>query len=607
LMGRLKEGISIQAAGADLNAIAHRLHRPATPGNFADQTFAEERFVVVAQTLLDSLIGNFRKVLYLLLAAVLLLMLVACSNVANLLLARATAREREIALRATLGATRVRLIRQMLVECFMLAVAACGAGCGLAYCGVKAVLALMPARTLPDAAVIRINAPVLLLTLGLTILTTILCCLAPAFHILRGDLEPRLTGSSTGVVKTFRHEALRGGLVVTQVAMSILLLIGAGLLMRSFFALTRVALGFDPKNIFYFELSLPKRYNTDYSDSLSRKNALTARLLERLRVLPGVVSASEQNNMPPLEHEASNTIIPSRPHQEPWETDIEECSESYFQLLGLPLLRGRIFSQDDVAAERHVVVVNRAFSRQYFPHEDALGRRVKFDLFDLPYLVAPRDAYFEIVGIVGDFKTRDYDTSTWQTAPAAFMPYSVANYSWRSFMLRTAVDPTSLQNVVDQEVRALDPGIRVYKPGTVEASLREFYRGPQFELVTLASFAGLGLVLVLIGIFSVVAYTVSLRTHEIGIRMALGAQQANILRLVLFKGIRLVALGIVLGLAASYITTRFLASLISGISVTDPSTFASVAFIAICAGLLACVIPARRAASVDPLVALRYE
>jgi putative ABC transport system permease protein len=290
LMGHLKRGVSVQTAAADLDAIAHRLHKPSPPQLFREQTFPEEKFVIVAQTLLDSLIGNFTKTLYVLLGAVLLLMLVACSNVANLLLARATTREHEIAMRATLGASRGRLIRQLLVECFVLAAVACAFGCAFAYCGVKGVVALIPNGTLPDQTVIRINTPVLLLSLGLTILTTVLCGLAPALHILGGDLQPRLTGSGTGVAKSFRHGMLRAGLVVSEVALSIVLLIGAGLLMRSFFVLTRVDLGFDPKNILYFEIELPKRYNTDYSDSLSRKNALTRNILDHLRALPGVTS-----------------------------------------------------------------------------------------------------------------------------------------------------------------------------------------------------------------------------------------------------------------------------------------------------------------------------
>jgi putative ABC transport system permease protein len=242
-------------------------------------------------------------------AAVLLLLLIACSNVANLLLARATAREREIAVRATLGATRGRLIRQLLVESFLLAAAATGAGCVLAYFGLKVVVALIPAGTLPAETVIRMSAPVLFLTLGLTILTTILCGLAPALHGVRGQLQPYLAGSGKGAGESFRHSKLRGVLVVSEVALSIVLLIGAGLLMRSFIILTNVDLGFDPKNVLYFELNLPPSYNPDIAGTLQRKNALTRQLLERMRALPGVTSVAEMAaDPPPLRYQSSSPL-----------------------------------------------------------------------------------------------------------------------------------------------------------------------------------------------------------------------------------------------------------------------------------------------------------
>lgn len=606
LIGRLKPGVSVRAAGADLDAIAHHLQN----GN--PKVIFPEKFAIVPQTLLDSLIGDFKNALYAVLAAVLLLLLIACSNVANLLLARATAREREMVMRATLGATRGRLIRQLLMESFALAAAASAVGCVLAYLGLRMVVALIPAGTLPEETVIRMNAPVLVLALSVTLLTTILCGLAPALHVLRSDLQPRLAGSGKGVGGSFRHGRLRAGLVVSEVALSIILLIGAGLLMRSFFVLTRVDLGFNPKNVLYFELDLPATYNSVFGDAVSvknvrdKKNALTREILSRMRGLPGVLSVAESDQEPPLKYGWSDTVIPGRPHAERWETRVESCSEGYFQMLGLPLLRGRFFSQDDVTAARYLMVVNQAFSRQYFPNEDPLGHKVKLEVLDRPFLDAPHDTYFEIVGIVGDYKTRDFDNPSWQAFPEVFFPYSVQGYSWRTFMARTSLDPSLLLKNMGQEVRALDPGVGIATSGTLEASLHEFYRGPQFELVTLAAVAVIGLFLVVIGIFSVMAYTVSLRTHEIGVRVALGAQQKNILRLVLLTGFRLVVAGILIGLLASYALSRFLAGQISGVSATDPWTYAAVVAVVALVGLAACLLPARRAACVDPLVALRY-
>jgi len=607
LIGRLKPGVSAEAAGAELDAIAHHLQKADPRGRFP------EKFTVVAQTLVDSLIGSFKTTLYALLAAVFLLLLIACSNVANLLLARATAREREIAMRVTLGATRGRLIRQLLVESFVLAAAASAVGCGLAYFGLKAVISLIPAGTLPEETVIRMNAPVLFLTLGVTFLSTILCGLAPALHVVRGDVQPHLTGSGKGIAVGFRQGKLRAVLVVAEVALSIVLLIGAGLLMRSFLILTRVDLGFNPKNVLYFELVWRDSYNFSWSDPASivkvrtRKNSVTRQLLDRMKGVPGVLSAAECEEEPPLKSDLTDVVIPGRPHVEHWEARDESVSEDYFQTLGVPVIRGRGFSEDDVSAARHVMVINQAFARQYFPNEDPLGHKVKLAALDQAYRDAPRDTYFEIVGVVANYKSRDYENPSWQEFPEAFIPYSVQVFSWRTIMARTSVDASAVLGSMAKEVLSIDPAVAIGTSGTLENSLREFYRGPQFELVTLTAFSVIGLVLVVIGVFSVMGYTVSLQAREIGIRLALGAQQRNILRLVLLNGLRLVVAGIFLGLLASYALTRFLASQISGVSATDPTTFAAVVTIVVSAGLTACFLPARRAAQTDPLVALRYE
>ena len=607
LIGRLKPGVSVEAAGAELDAIAQRLQKASPRGIFP------EKFTVVSQELVDSLTGSFKKTLYALLAAVFLLLLIACSNVANQLLARATAREREIAMRVTLGATRGHLIRQLLVESFMLAAGASAVGCVLAYFGLKAVITLIPAGTLPEETVIRMDAPVLLLTLGVTFLSTILCGLAPALHVVRGDVQPHLTNSGTSTGGAFRHGKLRAVLVVAEVALSIVLLIGAGLLMRSFLVLTRVDLGFNPKNLLYFELVWPDSYNFKWSDPASivkvrtRKNSVTRQLLDRMKAVPGVVSAAECDEEPPLKFDWTDVIIPGRPHVERWESRDESVSEDYFQTLGVPLLRGRVFSEDDIAAARLVMVINQAFSRQYFPNKNPLGQKVKLKALDQTYRDAPHDAYFEIVGVVGNYKARDYENPSWQEFPEAFIPYSVQVFYWRTFMARTSVDAASVLGSMGKEVQSIDPGVAIGTSGTLEASLQEFYRGPQFELVTLTAFSVIGLVLVVIGVFSVMGYTVALQTREIGIRLALGAQQRNILRLVLLNGLRLVVTGIFVGLLASYALTRFLASQIPGVSATDPTTFAAVVAIVVSAGLTACLLPARRAAQTDPLVTLRYQ
>jgi putative ABC transport system permease protein len=608
VMGRLKPGVNLQTAAADLNAIAHRFQKTnANPG-----LPLPEKFAIVPQTFLDSLIGSFKKTLYALFAAVVLLLLIACSNVANLLLARATTRERELAMRSALGATRTRLIQQLLAESFVLALAGCLAGCAMAYFGLKLVVALIPPQALPVEITIRMNAPVLLLALCATVFTTLLCGLAPALHVMSVDLQPRLASSSKGSSANLRHTKLRSSLVVGEVALSILLLIGAGLLMRSFLVLTRADLGFDPKNVLFFRLSLPKAYNTDVDVTRQKKNALTRQVLDRLQALPGVISVSESMLEPPVESDDfSDTIIPGKPHTERWETHEEACSSGYFQLLGMSLLRGRLFSVDDEAAARYVMVVNDSFARQYFPNADPIGRKVKLEVLDRPFLDAPHNTYFEIIGVVSDFKMRDFDNPSWHIFPRAFIPYSVQGFSWRTYMARTATDPGPLFRTISAEIEAIDPNIVLSTTGTLQSSLKEFYRGPQFEVVTLASFAFIGLLLVLIGISSVLVYIVSLRTHEIGIRMALGGQPATILGMVLANGLRLITAGVAIGLLLSYIATHLLASEVSDISITNPWTFAAVAIAVASAvvtvGILACVFPAQHAARIDPMIALRHE
>ena len=510
-------------------------------------------------------------------------------------------------MRSTLGATRARLVQQLLAESFVLAVAGCLTGCALAYFGLKVVIALIPAQALPMEIAIRMNAPVLVLALGVTLLTTLLCGLAPALHVVSADLQPHLSSSSKGSSPNRRHTESRSAIVVGEIALSILLLIGAGLMMRSFLALTRSDLGFDPKNVLFFRLSLPKTYNTDVDVTREKKNALTRQILDRLENLPGVTSVSESMLEPPLGSDFTDTIIPGKPHTERWETHEEACSAGYFQLLGMSLLRGRLFSKDDEASARYVMVVNETFARQYFPNEDPIGRRVKLEVLDRTFLDAPHNTYFEIIGIVRDFKMRDFDNASWRLFPRAFIPYSVQGFSWRTYMVRTAMDPAPLLNSIAKEVQVIDPNIVVSTSGTLEGSLKEFYRGPQFELVTFGSFALIGFLLMLIGISSVMVYTVSLRTHEIGIRMSLGALPTDILGMVVTLGLRLITLGTAIGLLLSYASSRLLASEISGISVTDPWTFAAVAVAVIIVGLFASYLPARRAARVDPIIALRRE
>jgi len=591
---RRKPGVSLEAVAADLDVIAHRLSK-------VYRKDYPKRFNVWTDTLASDVVGDFKSTLYILLSAVGMLLLIACSNVANLLLTRATTREKEISIRASLGASRGRLIRQLLVESFMLATAGCVAGCILAFGSLKWVVAAIPADNgLPSEASVTLNLPALLFAAAITLLTTLLFGLAPALHAVHGQLQTRLAGSGKGVNANFGHGSLRSGLVIVEVALSLVLLIGAGLMMRSFFVITRVDLGFNPKNVLVAELSTPNgSYNTPQKVKL-----LYQQVLQRVATLPGVLAVSESLGVPPYDFAESETTVPGRSHSEAWRSALELCSEGYFQTLGFQATRGRLLSETDIDSARHVVVINETLARKYFGNDDPIGHTIKFNMFDeLPG--GPKDTYFEIIGVVGDFKNAGLQDPP---MPQAFLPYTITGVRDRVILVRTSINPLSMIKGISQEIWAVDHNIALAQTGSLESFLYRFsYARPEFGLKTLGAFAGIGLLLVVIGVFSVMAYTVSLQTHEIGIRLALGAQQTSILTMILTKGMRLMAAGVLIGLLASYYLTRFIASQIWGVSTTDPLTFAAVVIVVVSVGLTACLMPARRAARVDPLVALRYE
>jgi len=591
-VGRLKPGVSVTAASADLDVVAHQLAK-IYPHDYPQQ------FKVTARTLADRVLSPFKSLIYPLVGAVALLLLIACSNVANLLLARATARDREIAIRASIGASRGRLIRQLLVESFVLAAAGCLAGCIFASVGIQKLVPLVPYGALPQEAVIELNIKVLLFSLAVTALTTMLCGLAPALHVMRGELQNRLTDSGKGSGGGFRHGKLRAALVIAEVAFSIVLLVGAGLMMRTFLVLDHVDLGFNPRNILVAELNLSK----GIYDTAQQKNILFQQIFARLQTLPGVVASTVTVAPPPGGGIDSELTVPGKTHSERWTTAVDAHSAGYFQTLGLPLLRGKLFDESDVASGRHVTVVSASFSRRFFPNDDPLGQKIKFNALDeLPEL---KDAYFDIIGVVPDVRNRGLQDPPMSEA---YVPHTITGIGDRAILVRTAMNPDSLLPIIRQQIWAVDRNISVSHAESIQARLqRDQYAGPEFDLVTFGAFAAIGLLLAVIGIFSVMAYTVSLQTHEIGIRMALGAQKGNILTMVLRNGLTLIVTGIILGVVASPALTRFIASQLSGVKVTDPWTFVTVAVIILAVGLAACFFPARRATQVDPLIALRYE
>jgi putative ABC transport system permease protein len=464
----------------------------------------------------------------------------------------------------------------------------------------KAVVAAIPVGSIPHTAVITLNSRALLFAIAITIVTTLLCGLAPAIHASRGRWHTALNGTGKGAAGNYGHARLRAALVIGEVALSVLLLGGAGLMMRTLFAIEHVDLGFNPANVLFARIPFPKgRY-----DRAQEKRIFFSKLLQRLAATPGVVAAAETSSLPPFGGYQTEVVVPGMTHFEKWNALLELVSTDYFRTLDRHLLQGHALSDEDVDFSRHVAVVNQLLVHKYFKDQNPIGKMIKFNFLDrVPD--APHDAYFEIIGVVANAKNEGVQDPS---MPEAFVPYAITGALNRGIIVRTSGDPLSLLPTVRREVSAIDSGIPLTLTGSLEGYLQMYsYALPEFGLMTTSIFAGIGLVLVVIGVFGVMAYSVSLQTHEIGVRMALGAQPKDVLKMVIRKGLMLIAAGIVIGLLASTALTRFITSQLFGVSPTDPWTFGIVVLVIVVAGLVACYLPARRAARVDPLVALRYE
>jgi putative ABC transport system permease protein len=592
---RLKPGVTFQQAEADLDVIARRLAKE-YPDRYPKQ------FVVRIVGWAESIVGGFKTTLYTLAAAVGLLLLIACSNVANMLLARGAAREREMAIRLSLGASRLRVVRQLLVESGLLALFGAALGCLFAYGGLKALVLLIPEGMIPREAVISLNLPVLAFSLAIAIGTALLFGLAPALQGARRDMVEPLKTAGKGVGGGFRRGKLRNAFVVLEVALSLMLLAGAGLLMRNFVKLTTTDLGLNPDNILVARLPLPR----GLYDTADAKERFFEALLPRLHALPGVVAATETSTLPPYGGIRSEVDILGKPQTEKRFALFQLVSEGYFPTLGLRLIRGRMLSRDEVSGGRRVAVVNQTLLNKFFAGEDPIGQRIKFNMLEtLPGPGRVEDPTFEIVGVISDAKNQGIQDPP---MPEAFVPYTLTGAFERGILVRTATRPESLLDTVRREIWAVDRNVAVTMTGTLKGYLTQFtFAGPRFALVVLGIFAGVGLVLVAIGVYSVMAYTVSRQTQEIGIRMALGARRGDVLGMVVRMGLTLVAIGVGVGLLASLAATRVIASQLSGISPRDPLALTAAVGVMVLAGVAASYFPARRATRVDPMVALRYE
>ncbi len=550
--GRLKPGVTLKQVESDLLPIARRLAQ-ANPKDFP------KRFSITASSYVDSIVGPFRKTLLTLTAAVALLLLIACVNVANMLLARSTARDREMAIRSALGASRWRVVRQLLVESVILGIGGAVLGCGLAWGGIKALVALIPDGAIPQEAEIGLDWPVLWFSLGLAICTALVFGLAPALQTARRDIVEPLKDSGRGVSGGFRRGRLRNVLVVVELALSLVLLTGAGVMIRTFVKLQATDLGFNPKNILVARLPFPKgQYKT-----VADKQRFFTQLLARVKALPGIVDATSTSGLPPYGGIGTDVDIPGKTHADRWRAMYQLVSEDYLRTLGAKLVRGRMLDANDVAGARKVAVINQTLAAKWFAKEDPLGREIQLKNFGSGGGPQTGGATFEIVGVISDMKNSGLQEPT---EPELLTPYTCTANFERGILVRTTGNPLGSLNAVRREIWAVDRNVSVTLTRSLEDFLSDFsYAQPRFTLMVLGVFAGIGLLLVAVGVYSVIAYTVSRQTHEIGIRMALGASRGDVIRMVLRMGLWLIGAGLMAGLAASLAVSKVLSSELFGV------------------------------------------
>ncbi|HEV2802100.1 MAG TPA: ABC transporter permease [Pyrinomonadaceae bacterium] len=587
--GRLKPGVTPEQAQAEMTTIAARLEQQHPRFN--------TNMGIHVVPVREQLSGEIKTALYVLLGAVGFVLLIACANVANLMLARAASRQNEFSIRTALGAGRGRIVRQLLTESLLLSILGGALGLLIALWGVDALVALSPPNLLGTER-ISLSLPVLTFTFVISLLTGIVFGLAPALEATRMNLNDSLKETGKSNMSSRRSRRLSSGFVVAQVALALVLLIGSTLMIKSFLRLQAVDPGFKTDNLLTLRVTVPRsKYPED-----NQVVAFHRQALERLKSLPDVRSVGAVSALPFGGNLGARTSFwiegrPAPPPGEELSTDVRVTDENYFQAIGIPLLSGRTFTEQEAREDRRTIIINESMARQHFPGQNPLGQYLRVQMM-------PDPQPMEIIGVVADAK---YKTLEGPPHPMVYWTHPQLVYSEMTYVMRTNGDPMNLAAAVRREIQAIDRDQPVADVRTMQSWIDELTARSRFGTLLLGIFAALALVLAAIGIYGVMAYSVTQRTHELGIRIALGAKSRDVLKLILGRGFALTLVGIALGLVASFALTRVMSSLLFGVSATDPVTFGGLALLLCAVALAACYIPTRRALKVDPMVALRNE
>ena len=586
-VARVKPGVSLAQAKTDIDAVAARMAEQ-DPANNSGRG-------AKLMPLREHEVGDIRATLLVLFGAVGFVLLIACANVANLLLARATTRQKEIAIRTALGASRSRLVRQLLTESVVLSIVGGGLGLLLAMWGIHSLVAILPA-SIHGAKDIGLDGTVLAFVLIVSLATGLLFGLVPAMQATKSDLNESLKEGGRGGTAGARRNRARGLLVVSEIALSLVLLIGAGLMIRSFIRLEQVNPGFDARNVLTMRLSLP---SAQYSE-LRKRASFFQQVIARIQSVPGVESAAAISRLPltPGNSGRGLTIegFQSDASGNGPNADYRVISPEYFKTMGISLIKGRVFTERDNTQASDAVIVNRTLAERFFAGEDPLGKRMSIGSKDDPMM--------QVVGVVEDVRHFGLDS---QARPEFYVPYEKDPWPFMTIVVRGGSDPKSLAGAMRSEVWAVDGDLPIPDIRTIDQLLSDSVARRRFNMLLLAIFGGVALVLAAVGIYGVMSYSVTQRSHEIGIRMALGANQSDVLKLVVGQGMTLALIGVGIGLTAAFALTRVMASLLFSVGATDPLTFAVISVLLTGVALGACFVPARRATKVDPMIALRYE